>query len=405
MRFLLIIILTFPCFAQKFYTYIGDLAPDSVIIAWGTIAESGNTIGREARGYGKATLWVGDRSTNTDQAWAAVGGLVPDTKYDYRVEVKGKKIAGGSFRTWPAASEKLCFIAIGDFGTGGSGQRALAKTMTEEVLRRQDSDCPIRFIITTGDNIYADGLFGFRNTGNEDEDWERKFFQPYERINTMIPWYPTLGNHDGNESENRGDLNVYLDNFFFPGGKSARYYSFSYGGGLAEFFALDSTTNTAEGKRASAFYEAGPQFKWMVQVMKASKAKWKIPYFHHPLFGAGPRHEPSLGELQHFIKLFRDIGVRVVFNGHEHNFQVSEKNERSGEIRFIITGAGGELRTGDVRHNMEPANIAGWAPQHHFSVVEIDDDDMEITPVSYTEMVVFKKDGKPLDLPIKVEAP
>jgi hypothetical protein len=63
------------------------------------------------------------------------------------------------------------------------------------------------------------------------------------------------------------------------------------------------------------------------------------------------------------------------------------------------------LRPGDIRHNMENANIEGWAAQNHFCVVEIDGDEMKITPVSHTSMNVVDKDGKKIDMPIKVEAP
>ncbi len=35
-------------------------------------------------------------------------------------------------------------------------------------------------------------------------------------------------------------MTAYLDNFFFPAPHPARYYRFSFGG-LADFFALDST--------------------------------------------------------------------------------------------------------------------------------------------------------------------
>jgi hypothetical protein len=305
-------------------------------------------------------------------------------------------------RTWPAASDKLAFFVIGDFGTGNRPQFRVAEAMTREFERRRRSENPIRFVLTTGDNIYGDGFTNSRNTGDEDRDWDSKFFRPYEKINASIPWYPTLGNHDGNETEAPGDLTTYLDNFFFPAGRPARYYSFSYGGGLADFFALDSTHNTSQGMTSPAFYEAGPQFKWMVEMITASKAKWKIPYFHNPLFGAGPNHEPSLGELRHFIDLFKKAGVRVVFNGHEHNFQYSKKNERSGQIRFVITGAGGELASRNIRLYMENANIEGWAGRRHFCVVEIEGDDMKINPVAYGPMIVVDQNGKKLELPIEV---
>ena len=55
---------------------------------------------------------------------------------------------------------------------------------------------------------------------------------------------------------------------------------------------------------------------------------WKIPYFHHPPFNAGPRHPAAADEVPHFIESFKREGVKVVFSGHEHNFQFSRKTER-----------------------------------------------------------------------------
>ena len=165
----------------------------------------------------------------------------------------------------------------------------------------------------------------------------------------------------------------------------SRHYSFRYGGGFAEFFALDSTHNrNPHGSTSPPFYRAGAQLDWLFRTLSALKARWKVPYFRNPFFGAGPHHAPALGELRHFIQLFEKVGVRVVFNGHEHNFQYRKSNESSGRIRFVITGAGGELASNDLlRRNIADANIEGWARQRHFCVVEIEEDIMKITPVSY----------------------
>jgi hypothetical protein len=122
-----------------------------------------------------------------------------------------------------------------------------------------------------------------------------------------IPFYPALGNHDGNETERRRDLDTILD-FAFPQNKPARYYTFTYGG-LAQFFALDTTSNTE----------------------------------------SGPARPPGLEQLRHWFALFTGGGVKVVFSGHEHNFQASEVGSATGGIRFFVSGAGGELRRGNVQ--------------------------------------------------------
>ncbi len=118
--------------------------------------------------------------------------------------------------------------------------------MWQEFQRRAGTGNPVRFLLSVGDNVYGDirGLgFGFGHTGSSDEDWGSKFFEPYQPLLASIPFFPALGNHDGNETERHRDLAAILDNFPFPQNKPARYYDFTYGG-LAQFFALDSTSNT-----------------------------------------------------------------------------------------------------------------------------------------------------------------
>jgi hypothetical protein len=389
--------------AQKFYTYVGQIGTRSVLLAWGTTAGTGNTIGRGSTSHGRASVTVGPKNEQTDRNWAMIDGLEPDTSYPYQVLVKGQKIGEGRVRTYPEHADKLTFFVIGDYGDGARAQYGIAKAMSEEVGRRRDSDSPVRFVLTTGDNIYADGTLGFVafRSGDEDRHWERKFFQPYERVVAEIPFYPTLGNHDGNASENRADLWAYLDNFFFPENKPARYYTFSFGG-FADFFALDTTDNTERGLPRAAYTAKGEQFGWLQKALAGSHAPWKIPYFHHPPFNAGPGHTASLETLRHFVDLFTRSGVKVVFSGHEHNFQFSIQDQVTGGACYVISGAGGQLRLGNVTRYMRTAHIAGWAAQHHFLVVEIRGDSLSITPLSYEPMKVTDPNGKGVQLPIGV---
>ena len=139
--------------------------------------------------------------------------------------------------------------------------------------------------------------------------------------------------------------------------------------------------------------------------MPASKAPWKIPYFHHPLFNAGPKHAPYRKELDHWLGLFERTGVKVAFSGHEHNFQFSEAGPATRGIRFVISGAGGELRSGTVTGAMAEAHMEGWAAQNHFLVVEIEGKTMRITPVSSGAMVVHGRDGGAVGMPLVVRLP
>lgn len=389
-------------YGQKFYTYVGDLGSDHVLIAWGTTTGA-NTIGRSSPSHGPAVVRINGKNLQvSDKNWMVVSDLKPDTDYPYEVVVNGRSIGKSQIRTWPEKSEKLRFFVIGDFGSGDSSQRSVAALMVKE-FQRLSGDNPVRFVITTGDNIY--GTFGFalrfNGSGDKDTHWDSRFFRPYAPILTHIPFYPSLGNHDGNETEAREDLPAYLDNFFFPAHIPSRYYRFSYGG-LADFFALDSTTNSETGPPSPAYTKEGEQFKWLQTNMSDSRVPWKIPYMHHPPFNAGPRHPAVAQEMAHFLDVFKQTGVKVMFSGHEHNFQFSKRDSETGNIRYIVSGAGGELRSGDVKEYMERSHIEGWAAARHFLSVEIEGKEMRVTPIFEVPMDVVSHEGKTIGMPLRI---
>ena len=392
--------------AQKFYTYVMDLGPTYVQLAWGTTAGD-NTIGRSSPSFGEATVEIAGRKLIAVGNSATVGDLAPDHVYKYTVTLRGTVLGQGEVRTWAADSQKLTFIVIGDFGTGQAPQYNVARAMWEEFQRRASSGNPVRFLISLGDNVYGDvrtKAFGLSHTGASDQDWGSKFFQPYEPLLARIPFFPALGNHDGNETERHRDLDAILDNFAFPQNKPARFYNFTYGG-LAQFFALDSTSNTESGPARPDYLENSEQFHWMQSEFAKPHPLWVIPYFHHPMFTAGPDHPPSLEQLRHWFALFTNNGVKVAFSGHEHNFQASEVSPATGGIRFFVSGAGGELRRGNVQKNMQRAHIQAWAEQNHFLVVDIDGKTMKVTPLSYEPLNIVDSAGAPVAVPFTVTLP
>lgn len=176
-------------------------------------------------------------------------------------------------------------------------------------------------------------------------DWGSKFFEPYEALLARVPFFPSLGNHDGNETERHHDMDVILDNFTFPQNKPARYYDFTYGG-RAQFFALDTTSNTESGSARSGYLEGSPQFHWMQSEFGKPHPLWVIPFFHHPMFTAGPEHPSSLEQLRHWFRLFVNSGVKVVFPGTNTTFR-RPKSART-PAAFGSSSA-------------EPAASCGWA--------------------------------------------
>ncbi len=400
---LLLCAFAFQANAQKFYTYVMDLGPNYVQLGWGTTAGE-NTIGRSSPSFGNANVEIAGRKLIAVGNSITVGDLAPDHSYKYTVSLNGKTLGEGEARTWAANSQKLTFFVVGDFGTGKGPQYDIARAMWQEFQRRATTADPVRFLISLGDNVYGDvrtsGL-GFKHTGASDADWGPKFFEPYEQLLASIPFFPALGNHDGNESERHRDMDAILDNFAFPQNKPGRYYDFNYGG-LAEFFALDSTTNTESGPARPDYLEDSTQFHWMQAEFAKPLPLWVIPYFHHPMFTAGPDHPPSLEQLRHWFALFEKSGVKVVFSGHEHNFQASEVSAATGGMQFFLSGAGGELRRGNVQKNMKAAHIEAWAEQNHFLEVDIDGKTMKVTPLSSEPLHIVDPNGAAVSVPFTV---
>src|SRR5687768_2876700 len=88
-------------------------------------------------------------------------------------------------------TDSLSFIVIGDWGMNGSApQKAVAEQI--DIIGRKNN---VQFIITTGDNFYPTGV-----TSTSDPHWERSFNLVYDKKGHMVPWYPTVGNHDYNGS-------------------------------------------------------------------------------------------------------------------------------------------------------------------------------------------------------------
>ncbi len=305
-----------------------------------------------------------------------------------------------TFRTHPhpeqPAARPLTFAIIGDFGTGikkdGRPQARIARSLQKAV-----DDFDVRFILTTGDNIYAGKrLLGLPigATGDEDDDWYFTYYQPYRYLINRIPVYPTIGNHDSKETEDRDDRAQVVDNFFLlqrlageeAAGRTSRgpglFYKFRYGSEI-EFVSFDTSKDRSIFKGGRVFQEA-TNMDYLKSAFPDKAAggdspAWKIPFCHHPPFSAGPAHHNTT-EMTELLPLFQRAGVRAMFSGHEHNFQHSQHNN----IDYFISGAAGKLR--DSRPDQfAKAKTVSWCAANHFLLVTIDGRRMTIRAIGELE--------------------
>ena len=249
--------------------------------------------------------------------------------------------------TLPMKNGSVKFAVIGDTGTGDKNQLAVAKQ-----LYASRSRFAYDFVIMMGDNLYG---------GEKAVDFVRKFETPYKPLlDDGVKFYASLGNHD--------DPSQRFYQKFNMDGK--RYYTFRKKD--VEFFVLDST------------YMAPAQVNWLRDELKRSDAKWKISYFHHPIYSSGEKHG-SERDLQTLVEpLFLENGVDVVFSGHEHFY---ERLKPQKGITYITQGGAAKLRRGNIRDNSQ-MTAKGFDSDRSFTLVEITGDHLFFETISRLGQIV-----------------
>jgi acid phosphatase len=240
----------------------------------------------------------------------------------------------------PQAAEAppaFTFLVVGDWGRDGRhGQRDVADQMAKVAAAKRAS-----FVITTGDNFYDDGV-----PSVSARQWVSSFENIYSQTSLLVPWYPTLGNHDY-----RGSVQAQIDyskksqRWRLP----ARYHSIQEalpGGGEAEFFFLDTTPFVSEYRRDDEHSDASrqdvaKQLRWLDERLARSKADWRIVVGHHPVYSRGSAHGDTPELIQRVKPLLDRHNVQVYLNGHDHDLQHLVVDG----VNYITSGAGSKTRT------------------------------------------------------------
>jgi predicted MPP superfamily phosphohydrolase len=242
------------------------------------------------------------------------------------------------------ANESITFAVIGDSGTGKAGQYAVARQMKAVCEKNR-----FEFVLMLGDNIYSNGAA---------KNFQKKFELPYQALlNDGVKFYAALGNHDVRKGMN---AQISYDQFNMGG---QRYYSFTKGD--VEFFALDSTNMEAA------------QIAWLEDKLKASTARWKVAFFHHPLYSSGKRHGSEMNLRTTLEPLFTRCGVNVVFSGHDHFY---ERIKPQQGIQYFVAGASGQLRKNGMKKKSE-LTAASNDMTHSFLLVQVSPAGMQVEAI------------------------
>jgi 3',5'-cyclic AMP phosphodiesterase CpdA len=245
-----------------------------------------------------------------------------------------------------AALQTVRFAVIGDNGTGDQPQFDVGRQMLAH-----RTTFPYDFVLMVGDNMYV------RASARGYAD---AFERPYKALlDAGVRFYAILGNHDDPSEVSYPAFNM----------SGQRYYSFARDN--VRFIGLD--TNVLDAK----------QLDWFEDALKGSLERWKIVYFHHPLYSNGSRHGSNVELRVKLEPLLVRHGVNVVFSGHDHHY---ERFKPQKGITYFVAGSSGKLRAGGVDPSEQTA--LAFAREQTFMLIEVAGDELLFRTISRTGKVV-----------------
>lgn len=296
-----------------------------------------------------------------------VCGLTPDTTYYYRVGGEGHWSEVQTFKTGPAPGRTdydVNFAVTGDSRDSMAVWRMVQERMVSVTASRQPD-----FEVFSGDAVLL---------GTIQDAWQAWFAAATPTL-THMPIVMAHGNHD-NLAIN------YLLQFAQPQADSSErselYFSFDYG--PVHFVFLNDTA------RDMAASVAGSEVAFLRSDLAAARSnRSRVPFIvvvhHKPAFGSSRYTGDAETE---FIRrtwppIFSEFGVDVVFNGHEHVFEISKEIDGTGAevpagrgtVYITSAGSGAQLYETGMRAWQRYSESAV-----NFCLVHVTNRSLEVVP-------------------------
>ena len=228
-------------------------------------------------------------------------------------------------------SDIYCFI-------GDAGEVNPTQAMVVEALA--NSDCSMVWHLGDITQLGVQSI--------NDPELQESFLTPFKPfLETEIPFYLTVGNHDY-----KGDPAVYLEvakdypSIYHP----KNFYTKQFG--KLCFFALDTTIFD----KLYYFYKRGGQIRWLEEEVERLKDQcdFSIAVAHHPLFSSGDRDRAN-PQLAIFLENYVFGTFDIYITGHNH--VLADEGDHKKTLQLIsATGAlpgGSPLETDKGKFNIE----------------------------------------------------
>ncbi len=317
-------------------------------------------------------------------------GLMPNTRYSYRVGDGTTWSEWNSFRTASDKPEAFRFLYLGD-------EQNSIKSLWSRAIRNAYGKAPdARFIVHAGDLLeegYDDRLWG---------EW----CDAMGFISAEIPSLATPGNHDlhrvpggAGSKEVLSVSSLWRQHFALPanGPKGVdelreQSYTIDYQG--VRFISLDVNVYSNEAFSESAKERVGKmQLVWLEELLRNNPNRWTIVVQHQPIYPiAKGRDYVEMREA--LLPLYDKYNVDLVLQGHDHTYARTHKlaggkvvgASQSGTI-YAISVSGPKMY--EIADMYAPLRAKTLAHTQAFQVIEMNGDTL-----TYDSYAI---EGEPID--------
>ncbi|WP_256010614.1 purple acid phosphatase family protein [Desertivirga xinjiangensis] len=259
-------------------------------------------------------------------------------------EEKASGYQGGFIESLQVNEDALNFLVIGDWGRNGQyHQTSVAKQLANAAITLDS-----KFIISTGDNFYPNGVQSI-----SDPLWKTSFEDVYNDFPLLQDWNVVLGNHDY-----RSNPAAQIAYSAISGRWNMPDYYFSQKLSINDdatqkvlFVYIDTNPfvkkyyKDDDYKKQVSKQDTAAQKTWINSVLSDPDPaiKWRIVVGHHPLYCGGKRVKSleTFDIRNCFEPLFKKYKVDAYLCGHEHDLQHIKP---AGQTHYFVSGAGCEVR-------------------------------------------------------------
>lgn len=237
--------------------------------------------------------------------------------------------------------QPFSFMVLGDWGTGGSLQKRVAKSMIAVA-----ASSGARFVLSTGDNIYPSGVESVN-----DRQWQSKYVSIYQGLD--LPWWSILGNHD-----HRGNVDAQVayskvnPRWNMPG----RTWVKEFDAGPVTKLTLVALDTTPIMQMKDGWQK---QLVWLDQALTQATSGIRVVTGHHPLRSYG-HYKDQDHLLKHLKPILDKHAVQLYCCGHEHDLQII-RNPRDRFTCLVSGGGGGSRETSRGQDSVVAHSGGGFA--------------------------------------------